>query len=116
MAGERRSASRQVGGSVFSHLYGTARWQRIRAVQLAKHPLCAFCTRRGRVAAASVCDHTNGHPAGETEAMFWGGPLQSLCATCHSGDKARMERGREIRGCDADGWPLTPSDPVEGGG
>jgi hypothetical protein len=58
------------------------------------------------VVAATVCDHVNGHPAGETEAMFWDGPFQSLCRDCHNSDKARIERGREFRGCDADGWPL----------
>jgi len=96
---------RQRGGTAFAKLYGTARWQRIRAAQLCKEPLCAMCANRGLTIAATVCDHINGHPAGETEAMFWGGPFQSLCATCHSGDKARIERGTAPRGCDEDGWP-----------
>ncbi|MDF4005308.1 hypothetical protein P3W33_18065 [Luteibacter sp. PPL552] len=98
--------ARQRGGTRFAHCYGTARWQRVRAAQLAQAPLCAMCTARGLTVAATVCDHVNGHPAGETEAMFWNGPFQSLCAPCHSGDKARMERGKERRGCDAHGWPL----------
>lgn len=96
---------RQRGGSAFGHLYGRAKWQRIRAAQLAREPLCAICARRGLTVEATVCDHVNGHPAGETEAMFWAGPFQSLCAPCHSGDKARVEAGRHLRGCDVDGWP-----------
>ena len=97
---------RQAGGTRFRHLYRTARWLGIRARQLAAHPLCAYCEREGRVTAATVCDHVDGHPAGETETKFFAGPFQSLCATCHSGAKAREEAGRPVKGCGPDGWPL----------
>ncbi len=98
---------RQRGGSAFAHLYGTARWQRTRKAQLDREPLCRFCERRGLVVLATVCNHVNGHPAGETEQQFWEGPFNSLCADCHNSDQTRMERGaKQIRGCDADGWPV----------
>lgn len=103
-----RTEQRQRGGTAFAHLYGTARWQRVRARQLASEPLCAYCDRRGKVTAATVCDHVNGHPAGETEEMFWTGPFRSLCASCHSGTKALEERGKREKGCNVDGWPLAP--------
>jgi hypothetical protein len=102
----RNDRIRQRGGSAFNHLYNLQRWKRTRAEQLAKQPLCEFCLKRGRTVPANVCDHVNGHPVGETEAMFWEGPFQSLCNDCHNGDKARMEHGRAPRGCDDDGWPL----------
>lgn len=101
---------RQRGGTAFAHLYKTARWQRIRKAQLAREPLCSRCAARGEVTAATVCNHTNGHPAGETEDQFWSGPFDSQCVTCHSGETARIERGATmLKGCDEDGWPLPAS-------
>lgn len=98
---------RQRGGTEFSRLYRTARWQRTRKAQLEREPLCSRCAARGVITAATVCNHTNGHPAGETEEQFWGGPFDSQCATCHSGETARIERGATmVKGCDEDGWPL----------
>ncbi len=103
----RRGRTRQTGGSAFAHLYGTARWQRTRKAQLEREPLCSKCKARGHVTVATVCNHSNGHPAGETEEMFWTGPFDSQCANCHSSDQARLERGSaQIRGCDNDGWPI----------
>ena len=101
---------RQRGGSAFAHLYGTARWQRVRARQLAKQPLCWRCAKRGLVVAATVCNHSNGHPEGETEAQFWSGPFDSQCAPCHSGDQAREEMGKGAKGCDVSGAPLGRAD------
>lgn len=103
-AGSRRGI-RQRGGTEFKRLYSTARWQAVRKQQLAREPLCCRCKARGLVVIATVCNHTNGHPAGETEDQFWAGPFDSQCQACHSGDTAREEAGRQRRGCDADGWP-----------
>lgn len=58
------------------------------------------------VVEATVCNHTHGHPQGETEDQFWTGPFDSQCATCHSGETAREERGRPIVAADVDGWPV----------
>ena len=75
-------------------LYGTARWQRLRAEQLAREPLCRMCAEAGRVTAATVCDHVDPHRG--DEAKFWAGPFQSLCDAapwrCHSRAKQREER------------------------
>lgn len=99
--------ARKRGGTAFSHLYGTARWQRTRKAQLDRQPLCEYCAKRKHTKVATVCNHTNGHPAGETEQQFWEGPFNSLCADCHNSDQARIEKGAvQIRGCDADGWPI----------
>jgi 5-methylcytosine-specific restriction protein A len=72
-------------------LYSTARWQRLRAAQLADEPLCRFCTEAGVVTAATVCDHTEPH-RGDVD-RFWAGPFQSLCASCHNSTKHSLEMG-----------------------
>ena len=91
----------------FRKLYGTQRWRKLAKAQLVREPLCWRCEKAGRVTPATVCNHTNGHPADETEEQFWAGPFDSQCAKCHSGDQAREERGGVvIKGCDADGWPI----------
>lgn len=60
----------------------------------------------GRITAATVADHVTPHR--DNAEAFWGGALQSLCATCHSGAKAQQERGGGLRGCDVHGRPLDP--------
>lgn len=96
---------RQAGGTKFAHLYRTARWQATRKRQLDKEPLCWRCMKRGQTVAATVCNHTNGHPEGETEAQWWAGPFDSQCSGCHSSAQAREERGKGEKGCDESGWP-----------
>jgi len=64
------------------------RWQKRREAQLRAHPLCAYCERNGIVRAASVADHITPHRG---DPALFDGPLQSLCATCHSSTKAREE-------------------------
>ncbi|OBQ69386.1 hypothetical protein A9K72_09085 [Mesorhizobium loti] len=74
--------------------YKTARWQRLRAHQLAEEPLCRNCKKHGRITAATVCDHIERH--GGDPDRFWNGPFQSLCDQapwrCHSSEKQRQER------------------------
>ncbi len=85
--------------------YKTARWQRIRTRQLQAAPLCQFCSERNRIEAATVCDHVEPHRGDETK--FWSGPWASLCASCHSGDKQRIEHGNKPRPrVGLDGWHL----------
>ena len=81
--------------------YKTVAWYRIRAVQLRSNPLCRFCSDAGRVTAATTCDHVIPHRGDKN--LFFKGPFQSLCASCHSSVKQKMEsRGVEI-GCDESG-------------
>lgn len=87
--------------------YKTAKWQKKRAKQLAKHPLCAFCQNEGKITAATVADHVTPHK-GDAH-LFWHGALQSLCKTCHDSTKRRLERGSKPRvAIGADGWPIPP--------
>ena len=74
--------------------YRTASWLAIAAAQLRIEPLCRFCKAKGRIIAATVCDHVERHNGDPVK--FWNGPFQSLCASCHSGEKQRME-ARERR-------------------
>lgn len=72
--------------------YKTARWQRTRDAQLIAEPLCRMCKDKGTLTPATVCDHVERHNGNPT--LFWFGPFQSLCATCHSSDKQREEVSR----------------------
>ena len=74
--------------------YRMARWIAIAAYQLRIEPLCRFCKAKGIIKAATVCDHIHRHNGDHV--LFWGGPFQSLCASCHSGEKQRIE-AREAR-------------------
>lgn len=86
----------------YKRWYKTARWRRLREDQLRANPLCAMCLPRVR--AATVCDHVKRHNG--NEAAFWAGPFQSLCVTCHNGDKQRIEHGGKatVR-ISVEGWP-----------
>jgi 5-methylcytosine-specific restriction endonuclease McrA len=66
------------------------RWQKARATFLSAHPLCCMCEANGRFVAATVVDHRTPHRGDQT--LFWDSSnWQSLCATCHSSAKQRME-------------------------
>ena len=93
-------------------LYNTARWRRLRLDQLARDPLCAICTQAGRITPATTCDHVVPHRGDET--LFWSGPFQSLCSSCHSHDKQVEEHGGAAYHGTADalGWPTDPRHPV----
>ena len=85
-------------------LYRTARWQKLRAVQLAAYPLCVMCRQMGRINPATVADHVEPHK-GDVE-KFWTGDLQSLCKHCHDSHKKSAEITGVQRGCGVDGQPL----------
>jgi 5-methylcytosine-specific restriction protein A len=98
--------------------YSTAKWQRRRALQLRTHPFCKLCLDKGIPVPATVADHEPPH-RGDSNA-FWFGPLQSLCASCHSGAK-RNEENEQHPPANArqfsvevgeDGWPIDPAHPA----
>lgn len=69
-------------------------WQQAREQYLRANPLCVYCKRKGLLTAATVVDHMVAH-RGDQE-LFWDREnWQSLCATCHSGDKQREEANQE---------------------
>ena len=87
------------------HLYGRARWKRLREYQLAAHPLCAYCLRREIVTEADVVDHVVPHK-GDEVLFFDPDNLQSLCKPCHDRDKAQEERGKSVIYFGVDGYPI----------
>lgn len=91
----------------YHKLYGTYRWQQIRAKHLQANPLCVMCFEDGIVTEATVCDHIEPHKGDETK--FYSGPFQSLCKLHHDSTKA-IEEGRGVKiGGDVTGQPRDPN-------
>ncbi|MCE5979070.1 HNH endonuclease [Pseudomonas sp. JR33AA] len=66
------------------------RWQKAREQYLRDNPLCVYCARQGRTAAASVVDHIVAH-RGDKD-LFWNqANWQSLCKPCHDSVKQAEE-------------------------
>ncbi|MBN8727594.1 MAG: HNH endonuclease [Xanthomonadales bacterium] len=76
----------------------SARWQRLRALVLARQPLCRDCNEP-----ATDVDHDNGDPGDNSPQN-----LVARCHSCHS-RKTMMERSGTVRGCDVEGWPTSPA-------
>lgn len=93
-----------------SNLYGAA-WRKRRDQQLQREPACRFCRQfDGRLVPATVADHVTPHRG---DPVLFRGPLQSLCASCHSSRKQQIEASASglMRGCDARGVPVDPCHP-----
>lgn len=84
-------SSWRAGKTTAGRGYGAA-WRRRREAQLRAEPLCRLCKADGRVTAATVADHLVPHRG---DPALFDGPLQSLCATCHSARKQREEANGE---------------------
>ena len=70
--------------------YG-ARWRRARRAFLARHPLCARCAARGRLAPATVVDHVTPHRG--DPGLFWDERnWAALCKPCHDAKTTREGR------------------------
>lgn len=66
------------------------KWQQARAGYLAKHPLCCYCEREGRVTAATVVDHITPHRG--DMALFWDtSNWQGLCEHHHNSDAQKKD-------------------------
>jgi len=69
-------------GKANSRLYNQQAWDKIRARQLSKQPLCARCQHEGKITAASTVDHV--FPHRRDAAKFKVNLFQSLCVACHT--------------------------------
>lgn len=79
------------GGKTTNERGYTYRWQQERQHFLRAHPLCRYCEREGRLAAASVVDHMKPHRG--DMGLFWDqSNWQPLCKPCHDSAKALEER------------------------
>lgn len=65
-----------------SKLYSQQAWQKIRARQLSKQPLCARCQHEGKITAAEHVDHV--FPHRRDPIKFKVNLFQSLCHSCHT--------------------------------
>ena len=84
------------GGTKFKMLYRTSRWLKLREEVLKRDMYtCQLCGAVGDVAGKLVCDHVRGHPPDETEEMFWAGPFQCVCYTCHNTVRAKEDNERK---------------------
>lgn len=90
--------------SQYPALYNSARWKRIRKVQLASEPLCRMCAQQGKTTAARIVDHIEPHRGDPLR--FYTSELQSLCKPCHDSHKQRLEKSGRVMGCDAQGNPI----------
>jgi len=63
-------------------LYGQRVWEKIRASQLSRQPLCGRCQSEGKITAANHVDHV--FPHRRDPAKFRLNLFQSLCAACHT--------------------------------
>jgi len=85
----RRQSDARRGSGVW--LYDR-HWRKLRAWQLAEHPLCVECEHAGRIVPATDVDHVIPHRG---DSQKFGDPenLQSLCHSCHSRKTAREDNG-----------------------
>lgn len=102
-----RRDQRSEQADAYRRLYRTTRWLRIRAAQLAAHPLCRTCLEHGRTTAATVCNHMDKEAKATVEG-FYAGPFSSECTPCHDSIIQRQERRGYVIGCDESGQPRDP--------
>jgi 5-methylcytosine-specific restriction enzyme A len=95
--------------TALNHLYSSAKWRRIRKLQLLHSPLCVLCLKRGINTPASICDHVTPY-AGDVN-KFWLGPFQSLCEQCHNSAKKFEENRGYLPDIGLDGYPTDPRHP-----
>ena len=99
-------------------LYATALWQRLRAAQLRREPLCRDCHALGHLVPATHADHVIPHK-GDWSLFKDPDNLQSLCGPCHSRKTNYLDGGfgherneqQMNRGCDVNGMPLDAAHP-----
>jgi 5-methylcytosine-specific restriction endonuclease McrA len=97
----------------YNNLYKTARWQRLRDIQLQLKPLCEDCKDKGLTMQAEVVHHIVPHKGDLT--LFYTSKLQSLCKSCHDGITQQRERYGFINDIGLDGWPTDHKHPVYAG-
>ena len=67
--------------------YQSTAWRKLRAVKLAREPMCEECARQGRATPAQMVDHIV--PINKGGAPLDVDNLQSLCNACHARKSAK---------------------------
>lgn len=78
-------------GRIRNKLYDTARWKKLRTIQLRRSPLCEMCLQRGVIKQGAHVDHIKSSAAGG--AFFDINNLQTLCHSCHSRKTVMLDGG-----------------------
>ena len=100
--------------------YSTAAWRKLRLAKLASEPLCQPCKARDVLTSANTVDHIKPIADGGDPFPPLAG-LMSMCERCHNEKTAANDRAqtkpfaRKIKGVDAQGNPVDPSDGWHGG-
>jgi 5-methylcytosine-specific restriction protein A len=100
--------------------YASAHWKRVRAIQLAKAPLCEDCHAAGRITPANTVDHRRSLASGGSRDHPEN--LRSLCASHHSAKTRRVDVGgqKDVRPLSKEvdpntGLPIDPGHSWNGG-
>lgn len=89
---ERDRDDDQRRGSAASRGYD-GKWAKASTTHRQRNPLCAYCSLRGWVTAATCTDHLYPHRWPIYAGVFWRTEWWvSSCDTCHSGFKQGVER------------------------
>lgn len=92
--------------------YSSPRWRGPagrRTLQLRRIPWCEPCKVEGRSRPATIANHKIPHRGDPL--LFWHGPLESTCKTCHDAMIQAAEHRGYRPGVDAEGWPIDPDHP-----
>jgi 5-methylcytosine-specific restriction endonuclease McrA len=73
-------------------IYNSARWKRLRKLQLSREPLCRMCDAIGLTVEATDVDHIKAIVDGGDPWDIDG--LRSLCHACHSSVTRAWQTGR----------------------
>ena len=96
----------------YAHLYRTQTWRKLRAVKLARDPLCQRCLVDGRGSvAANVAHHKKPH-RGDATLFYSLWNLESVCAPCHDSSARREDNTGFSVAVGLDGWPVDPRHPA----
>ena len=75
-------------------LYQSARWKKLRLIELVSEPKCAACWAKGILTTDNLQrDHINGFA---TEQEFWDSPRQTLCKLCNIKKAGRAGRAKQM--------------------
>jgi hypothetical protein len=75
-------------------LYKKAQWQKRRAIELSKQPLCVACLAKGKVTAGDSVDHI--FPHRRDAQRFIKNRYQVLCRACHTAKTVLEKQGKYV--------------------
>lgn len=85
---QRKKQPQTLNKRVYQHIYGDARWRRIRDAKWKMNPLCELCEKQGLVVLTEHIHHIKPFDKGKTpeevtQLAFDPDNVQALCSACH---------------------------------